>query len=159
MGVTYSYTSPGVVGTLVAGVLGQWLAGRQSLNAWLREQRLALYSDALRREVHLRATRLADAYDVKPPGGHVEVVPQDEVSIRMDLLAHRDVREAWREVVKAELDFEMWVEHEYSGAPDEEAPSSVTQPLEDSLGRLRETCRRCLSTHRWRWRRSDGMHE
>jgi hypothetical protein len=148
----------GVGGTLVAGVLGQWLAGRQSLSAWLREQRLALYSDALRREAHLRSTRLAGRHDIAPTGGRVEIVPQDEVSIRMDLLAHPEVRRAWQDVVAAEADFEAWIEHGYSGDPDEEAPKHVEQPLDDALAQLRETCRRSLSTHRWRRRRPAAQH-
>ena len=132
------------------------MAGRQSLEGWLRDQRLTLYSDALRRESYLRSTKLVGNYEITPAGGRVEILPQDDVTIRMDLFAHSRVRKAWQKVVQAESEFDAWVEYSYSGAPDEDAPVEVTQPLDAALSGLRETCRRSLSTNRWQRLRHAG---
>lgn len=84
----------GVGGTLLAGTSSQLLAGFHSRRSWLREQRLELYLDALRRGTHLRQTRLDYHNEVSAMGGDVQIVPQDEVTIRIDLLAHHAVRRA-----------------------------------------------------------------
>lgn len=77
----------------------------------------------------------------------------------MDLLAHPEVRRAWQDVVEAEAGFEVWVEYDYGGDPDEEAPTHVAQRLDDALVQLRETCRRSLSTHRWGLRRPAAQRQ
>lgn len=112
---------------------------------WLRQQRVLLYTDALRHVQDLRQKYFSDRYAGLPPGGRSTLAAQDDVSARMTLLAHAEVRQAWVRLVDAERNFDWWVQHEYSGAPDDEgAPHEVLDPLKRSLADIERACQKSL---------------
>jgi len=132
----------GVAGTLLSGLGGAYYADHRADARQLRRERLDLYVDALNHAAALRRRFLAGS---APVGGPASLAPGDEVTAKMDLFAHRDVRAAWAGVIRAVSNFEAWIEYDYSGEPDYEPPLEVTSPLDAALLGLTNSCRGAMT--------------
>lgn len=119
----------------------------------LRQERLQVYVDALAhavdRERKLDAVWASSGEHVfkispEPPGSSSSLSPWDDTTVKMRLLADEDVEQAWEVFVSAWERWQWWAEVEYSGAPDEDAPEELTQPLREAIATLKTACRRSL---------------
>lgn len=144
-----------VVGSLGAPLLQGRLADRTSL----RNERMALYSEAML-YVHFITRRLEWAIDPMDAPGTVESrreqygelwkIP-DATTGRMQLIAHTRVRDAWVKLLNAEANFQWEMQENYFhiGHPDagyEGVPSDHPQlvKLREACGRFQDACRRSL---------------
>lgn len=116
----------------------------------LRQERLKIYADALAHAVDqerkLNATWATDGERAlnltpKPPGASLSLASRDEITVRMRLLADEEVEQAWSTFTSAWEDLHWWVEMEYGGDPNEEAPEHLTTALRAAIDRLKEACR------------------
>ncbi|MGW9467364.1 hypothetical protein [Cellulosimicrobium funkei] len=126
---------------------------RRARDERLREERLRVYAEALAHAVDqerkLKATWASDgehAYDLspKPPGAPLSLASMDEISVRMHLLADREVERAWISFVTAWEGFQWWAEVDYSGDPAENPPANILLPLRTAISNLKDACRRSL---------------
>lgn len=138
----------GVGGTLVAGLVAPLVAASRAEASRLRDERVLLYIEALKHQADLRLKHLAGPEATLPPGGRVPLVPQDEVTSRMLLIAPRRVREAWLALVDAQRKLYDWGVHMGSGDPDETPPQRLLDALETAFDRLVSVCQRSLGNRR-----------
>jgi hypothetical protein len=107
----------GIAATLAGALGGPALAARRARDEWLRQQRVDLYREAML-HAHLMAVGAAHATDETVDwhrytrGGAATLTPADEVSARMDLLAHTEVADAWRVLTEAQESLEWHVMEE-----------------------------------------------
>lgn len=120
----------------------------------LRQERLRLYADALAHAVDLDRRLNAvwassgdgDTFDISipPRGAPLTLASMDEISVRMRLLADEEVESAWMGLNTAWEARQWWAANEYSGDPDEDAPSHLTAGLRAAIDNLKIICRRSL---------------
>ncbi len=118
----------------------------------VRQDRLATYADALghaidqdRRLNAVWAFNGEQQFNLspEPPGAPLSLAPMDEITVRMRLLADGDVEAAWGAYVSAWNGYHFWGNVE-GGAPDEDPPESVVQPLRDAIVDLNVVCKQSL---------------
>lgn len=138
----------GVTGTLMAGLLAPLIAAHRAESSRLRDERVLLYIEALKHQADLRLQFFAGPLAPMPPGGRVPLAPQDEITSRVLLIAHRRVREAWFGVLEAHRHLHDWDNFVASGNPEEEPPRLLLDGLEVALDRLVATCQKSLGNRR-----------
>lgn len=148
-----------LVGALLGSFGAPLLQGRQPDRTSLRQERMVLYAQAML-HAHFINRSLQWLVDPHNTPSTTEEIKQrsdlrqvpDLITARMQLIAHKDVREAWLELLNAEegLDYQIGEDHagfRQSGSDPMEALPADYAPvvrLSAASQRFERTCRKAL---------------
>lgn len=140
----------GIAATVITALGVPFLAAQRAEKEWLRQQRVNLYQEAML-HAHLLSVGAARATDDTvgwhryERGGSAKLTPSDELTARMDLLAHQEVADAWHALTEAQESLE-WHVIEEIGDPTTDLPDTTPQVIEvrRAVTALRTACREAI---------------